>query len=224
MPEFQLAAGAIEASYDAVAGSYAEQFFDELSRKPFDRDVLDAFVAACPPAGRVLDVGCGPGQVAAYLVDHGVEASGVDLSPAMIETARRLTPGVDFTVGDMRRLAWTDGALAGVTAFYSLIHIERHQVPEVLREFARVLAPGGRLLLAVHGGSGNVQRDEFLGHAVPFAATLFTLGEIASLVEDAGFWVDAAHQREPYSFEHPTPRIYVAAHAVPSEAPQPEAR
>jgi hypothetical protein len=83
-----------------------------------------------------------------------------------------------------------------------------------LAGFRRALVQDGRLLLSVHGGTGSIHRDEFLGHAVPFEATLFSLGEIVSLVEAAGFWVDDARQREPYEFEHQTPRIYVGGHVV----------
>jgi SAM-dependent methyltransferase len=202
----------MRASYDAVAEAYAESFFDELGRKPFDCQLLDAFAARNAGRGLVLDVGCGPGHVARYLRDRGVHASGVDVSPAMVEVARRLTPGMEVTAGDMRRLPVGDGELTGLTAFYSVIHIPREGVLDVLREFSRALAPGGLLLMSVHGGEGMVHREEFLGHPVPFEATLFSLGEIVSLTEAAGFWVEAAHQRAPYEFEHQTPRIYVSAH------------
>lgn len=220
MADEPLTTDAIQASYDAVAEAYAEEFFDELSRKPFDRELLDRFAASCARGGLVLDVGCGPGHVANYLMDDGVEAAGIDLSPEMIEVARRLTPRVAFTVGDMRHLPWADGALGGLTAFYSLIHIPRADVPSVLAEFRRVLAPEGRLLVAVHGGSGTIHRDRFLEHDVPFEATLFALGELVTLVEAAGFRVDTAHQRPPYEFEHPTMRVYVAAHAVAGDPDQ----
>jgi SAM-dependent methyltransferase len=199
------------ATYDAVAETYAKEFFDELARKPFDRNLLDAYAAAC--AGRrVLDVGCGPGHIAHYLRDRGVEASGLDLSPAMVQLARRLNPGMAFAVGDMRALDVPDGSLGGIVAFYSVIHVARREVQSVLAGFRRALAADGRLLISVHGGTGMIQRDEFLGQPARFEATLFSLGEIVSLAESAGFWVDEARQRSPYDFEHPTPRIYVGAH------------
>lgn len=197
------------ASYDAVADAYAAQFFDELSRKPFDRDLLDRFAASNRP-GRVLDIGCGPGHIARYLADQGVDAAGIDLSPAMVDLARRLNPGIGFQVGDMRSPGGAE-SLRGIVAFYSLIHIARSEVGAVLAGFRDMLSPGGQLLVAVHGGAGEIQRAEFLGKAVPFEATLFSLGEIVALVEGAGFWVDEAHQRVPYEFEHRTPRIYVRA-------------
>jgi SAM-dependent methyltransferase len=201
-------------SYDVVAEAYAAEFFDELSRKPFDRALLDAFAADQQGGGRVLDIGCGPGHVAKYLSDHGVKAAGLDFSPGMVELARKLNPDLEFTAGDMRALAIPDGSLSGIVAFYSVIHLPRDEVAPALGGFRRALTADGRLLMSVHGGTGSIHRDEFLGHAVPFEATLFTLGEIVSLVESAGFWVDEALQRSPYEFEHPTPRIYVRAHAV----------
>ena len=212
--ELSLGADGFRESYDAVADAYAKEFFDELSRKPFDRALLDSFAAAIAPGGQVLDVGCGPGHIARYLSERGVNATGVDLSPAMVELARKLNPGLDFTAGDMRAIDQSASTLAAITAFYSIIHIPRAEVAQVLDEFHRVIAEDGLLLLSVHGGTGIVHRDEFLGETVPFEATLFSLGEIVSLVERAGFWVDEARQRAPYDFEYPTPRIYVLAHRI----------
>jgi SAM-dependent methyltransferase len=201
----------LRTSYDAVADTYAARFADELTRKPFDRELLVQFAADCPP-GLVLDVGCGPGHVGRFLVDRGRDVTGIDLSPAMIEQARRLNPRMTFEVGDMRNLAaYEEGSVAGIVAFYSLIHIARDDVPRVLDELKRVLAPGGKLLLAVNGGQGGIRSDEFLGRPVSFEATLFERAELASIVEAAGFGVYEARQRERYDFETHTPRVYVAA-------------
>jgi SAM-dependent methyltransferase len=199
-------------SYDVVAETYARQFFDELSRKPFDRELLERFARECP-RGRVLDIGCGPGHVGRFLADLGIDVIGVDLSPLMIDVARRLNPGLRFEVGDMRRLDHDDSSVAGIVAFYSLIHIARADVPDVLAEFRRPLMPGGKLLIAVHGGTGEITNNDFLGHQVPFAATLFEMDELARLVSEAGFRVDQSAQRERYDFETHTPRIYIAATA-----------
>jgi SAM-dependent methyltransferase len=200
----------LRSSYDTVAESYAQKFFEELTRKPFDRDLLDVFAKRVPP-GTVLDIGCGPGQIGRYLHDRGLEVIGLDLSPAMIDVARRLNPGMRFEVADMRRLPSVDGSVAGIAAFYSVIHIAREGVPAVLGEFHRVLGRGGRLLLAVHGGSGAVARNEFLGHSVPFEATLFEKEELVALVKSAGFGGVEATARPAYEFENQTPRLYIEA-------------
>ena len=95
----------------------------------------------------MLDLGCGPAHVAAYLRDRGVDAFGVDLSSAMGVVARRLQPGLSFAVADMRALPLRDDAVAGVAAFYSLIHLPRADVPRALTELRRVVGPAGRLWL-----------------------------------------------------------------------------
>ena len=104
-------------TYDAVADDYVAHIFDELKDKPFDRQLLDE-VAARAAGGIVCDLGCGPGHVARYLHERGANGVGVDLSPAMIERARALTPAVRFEVGDMRALDAPDGAWQAVVAMY----------------------------------------------------------------------------------------------------------
>ncbi len=202
-------------SYDVVAETYARRFSDELSRKPFDRECLERFARGCP-RGRVLDIGCGPGHVGRFLADLGLDVIGVDLSPAMIDIARKLNPGMTFEAGDMKRIDHNAGSVAGIVAFYSLIHMTRAKVPDVLTEFRRTLMPGGKLLIAVHGGTGEITSDDFLGHPARFVATLFETDELARLVGDAGFRVDQSAERERYDFETQTPVIYVAATAEPA--------
>jgi trans-aconitate methyltransferase len=95
----------IERSYDAVADEYARRIADELAHKPFDRELLDRFAERVGTRRRVCDVGCGPGHVARYLHERGVDVFGLDLWPRMVEIARRLNPDIDFVVGDMQALA-----------------------------------------------------------------------------------------------------------------------
>ena len=111
----------------------------------------------------------------------------------------------------MRSLPFEDGSLAGVVAFYSVIHIPREVVPRVLSEFHRVLRAGGRVLLAVHGGTGLLEENDILNRRVRYVATLFELDELAGLVEGAGFTDVEAMQREKYDFETHSPRVYVVA-------------
>jgi len=203
--------GGIVESYDRIAGGYAETYFHELDGKPFDREWLDRFAASVKGRGRVCDLGCGPGQIARYLAARDVDAFGIDLAAGMIATARRLNPGLDFSEGDFFRLDLADGALAGVAAFYSLIHCARGDLVRALTEIARVLAPGGRLLLALHAGTGEVTREEAYGQRVSFVATLFAQGEVRTALERAGFRVNELAERPPYDFEYQSQRIYVLA-------------
>jgi ubiquinone/menaquinone biosynthesis C-methylase UbiE len=133
----------LQAGYDRVAEHYATEFFEELERKPFDCQLLDQFAKRVSGAGIVCELGCGPGQVARYLKDRGVDMCGVDLSPEMVKVAGRLNPDISFSQGDMSTLNVPDESLAAIVLFYSIIHIQREAVTLAFREMSRVLTPTG---------------------------------------------------------------------------------
>jgi SAM-dependent methyltransferase len=159
--------------------------------------------------------------VARYLRQRGVVAEGVDLSPATVAVANRINPDVPVRVGDLTALDVADHSVAGIVAFYSLIHLPRPALPAALRELHRALQPRGVLLVALHGGTGEVHADEFVGQPVAVDATLYTADEVAGLLADSGFTVDAVLERPPYEFEHPTDRLYVRATTDPAGLPPP---
>src|ERR1700678_3724035 len=107
----------VQKTYDDLSAEYAVHVAGELAGKPLDRRLLDRFAEQVRGAGPVCDLGCGPGHVARYLHDCGVDVAGIDLSPGMVEQARKLHPGIAFRVGDMLALDVGDGAFAGVVAF-----------------------------------------------------------------------------------------------------------
>ena len=204
----------IRGGYDQLAPVYAEQFTNELDDKPFDRALLTRFADAAAHGGWVCDVGCGPAHVAQFLRERGVRMCGADLSYAMLRHARAQFPGVPVVHTNMLHLGIRDAALAGIVAFYSLIHLGRAQAPQALQEFARVLVPGGRLAVAVHGGTGDLAVDEVLGQPVHMYVTFFKADEIAGLVEQAGFRVEQCRQRPPYAAEYPRERVYILARSL----------
>jgi ubiquinone/menaquinone biosynthesis C-methylase UbiE len=203
--------GDVVHTYDTVAEQYAIDYFDELARKPFDRALLAKFAQLVKPPGKVCDMGCGPGHVARYLAGLGLDPLGVDISRSMIAVARRLNPHLQFQQGDMLRLQFPDKSFAGITAFYSLIHIDRARVPQALGELFRVLTKGGRLLVAFHAGEGEVHLEEVHGHAVSFHASFFGIEELERFLVSAGFLVEESIAREPYDLEYPSRRGYILA-------------
>lgn len=201
-----------QTSYDRVADEYVRRIFDELTQKPFDRQILDRFAVSVRDVGPACDLGCGPGQVARYLHERGVEVCGVDLSAEMVACARRLTPGVAFRQGDMRALDVPNEAWAGITAFYSLIHIPGAEMVQALQEIRRVLRPGGALLLSFHIGDQTVHLDEWWGQAVCVDFFFFQPAEMADALTSAGFEIEEMIEREPYpDVEHPSRRCYLLA-------------
>ena len=93
----------VRTSYDAVAASYADKLASELvdGGLPFETWLLDR-VAAHADGGPVVEVGSGPGHVTAYLAEAGADAFGIDLSPGMVDEARRRYPEGSYEVGDLR--------------------------------------------------------------------------------------------------------------------------
>jgi SAM-dependent methyltransferase len=203
---------AYQTSYDRVADEYVRRIFDELQHKPLDRQLLDRFAASVRDVGPACDMGCGPGHVARYLHEQGVQVCGVDLSPAMVEQARRLTPGVEFRQGDMMALDAPDGAWLGIAAFYSMIHIPRDDMARALVELRRVLRPGGLLLLAFHIGDETKHLDEWWGQSVCVDFFSFRSAEVAAYLAEAGFEIEEIVEREPYpDVEHQSRRSYIFA-------------
>jgi ubiquinone/menaquinone biosynthesis C-methylase UbiE len=197
----------IRSSYDAVARPYERQFLHELDEKPMDRELLAwlASVAKDP----VLDIGCGPGQIGAAVAASSRVVIGVDFSREM---ARLAATRLDAAVAaDMRALPLGAAVAGGVVAFYSLIHLRRRELGAALQEFHRVLRPGGWMLISAHEGTGEIERDEFVGEPVPMAATFFRLEELATATTEAGFEIIRAERRLPYPSEAQFPRLYVAA-------------
>jgi SAM-dependent methyltransferase len=206
------------AAYDAVAGDYAERFRTELEAKPLGRAMLAAFaeLVRATGAGPVADIGCGPGRVTAHLHSLGVDAFGIDLSPAMVAVARRGHPGLRFDVGTMSALDLPDGALAGVVAWYSIIHTPPEQLPEAFAELHRVLAPGGRLLVAFQVRDEPVHVSEGFGRALALDFHPLSPELVCELLERAGFVVDARLVREPDATEK-VPQAHLLA-----RSPRPE--
>ncbi|GAC1468160.1 MAG: class I SAM-dependent methyltransferase [Chloroflexota bacterium] len=199
-------------SYDRVAGEYAAQIFDELQHKPFDRAILDRFAAKVRPFGPACDLGCGPGQVARYLYDEGLEVTGVDISPEMVKQAQHLSPQISFRQGTMLSLDMDDASLGGIAAFYSVIHIPCPQLSTVFKEMWRVLRPGGVVLLAFHLGGEDRHLDEWWEQPVSLDFYFFERPQIEHPLTAAGFRLIESEERDPYpEVEHQSRRGYVLA-------------
>ncbi|WP_208092617.1 class I SAM-dependent DNA methyltransferase [Blastococcus xanthinilyticus] len=177
----------VRTSYDRVADSYVAMRAGDLAPAPWLRGALAAFADEVRGRGPVLDVGCGPGTVTAHLAGLGVDASGVDLSPRMVAHARRLHPGLRFTVASATGLRLEAASLGGVLGWWSLFNLPRDVLPGVLASFARALVPGGQVLLGTHVGDGDIVRTEAYG-GVPVSWTthLWQPEQLVTLLAGAG--------------------------------------
>jgi SAM-dependent methyltransferase len=202
----------IRRAYDSVAAEYARRFSGELAHKPLDREILRRFADGVRPGGTVYDLGCGPGQTTAFLHSLGVPVRGLDLSPGLLEHARRLNPEIPFDEGDMLALPYPDRSAAGVLAFYSIVHFSLPELQAALAGMHRVLEPGGRLLLAFHVGEERVHVEELLGEPVSLDFSFFMPDAVRSGLIEAGFAEVETVTREPYpDVEYPSRRAYLLA-------------
>jgi ubiquinone/menaquinone biosynthesis C-methylase UbiE len=118
--------------------------------------------------------------------------------------------------GDMRAPEIADATFAGITAFYSIIHIPRSEVVAVLGELRRISKPGGTLLVAFHIGDNVVHLDEWWGQNVSVDFVFFRPKEMTGYLELAGFQIVEILEREPYpDVEHQSRRAYVFAEKPP---------
>ena len=141
--------------------------------------------------GIVADVGCGTGRITAHLRHLGVDAFGIDLSPGMIEVARREHPGLRFDVGSMTDLALADASVAGLVAWYSLIHVPDDEINSVFAHFRRVLRPGGPLLLSFHvGDESQLKTQGYGGHSMKIFVHRRRHDQMIAWLGDAGFAVE----------------------------------
>lgn len=209
---------ATRTAYDTVAESYAETLRTHLAGEPYDRAMLGLFAELVAGSGPVVEAGCGPGRITGHLHELGLDVSGVDLSPAMIEVARRECPEVSFSVGSMTALDIGDGALAGVVAWYSIIHTPPSLLSEVFGEFRRVLGDGGLVLLAFQVGDERVEVRQAYGHSVSADAYRLAPDRIEELLREAGFAVEARLVRAPRESQPPekTPQAYLVARRLPA--------
>ena len=142
-------------------------------------DVLRSFLAPAP-GDVVVDLGCGSGRTLVWNADLGASQVGIDVSPYF---AREACEGADLVLGDLRRLPFGDGVFTKASALDVFEHLSPEALGDVLREAARVLAPGGQLFVYSH-----VRRNSAL------AGGLKQINRLARWLERRGL-VDLARER-----------------------------
>ncbi|MFI5933676.1 class I SAM-dependent methyltransferase [Actinoplanes sp. NPDC051494] len=181
----------LRAAHDALAEFYAANLTDTLAEFPVDRAVLGLFAEFVLAAGLgtdVLDVGCGTGRLEPFLASRGLTPRGVDLSPGMIEVARRDRPDFTFEVADVRELPFADASLAGVVGWYSLMYLAPGDRAVAFAELARVVRPGGFLATAFKAGDSTLRRGgKGANLGVEFDVYWMSPADMESQVNAAGF-------------------------------------
>jgi SAM-dependent methyltransferase len=137
----------VATEYDLGTGyqEWSATYDQPLRLFPIEEPPMRAVIETLPP-GTVLDAGCGTGRYSIVLADRGHEVIGVDQSGAMLDIARKKLPSGDFREGDLTALPLPGRSVDAVVCALALVHVP--DVASTLREFARVLRPGGRLVIS----------------------------------------------------------------------------
>ncbi len=202
----------IQNLYDTLAKEYAKTFSGEHEKKPKDQEILHRFSLEIGDRRPVWDFGCGPGQTSVYLKNLGIEISGLDLSEKILEQAKTIHSEIHFRKGNILELEFENDSIAGVVAFYAIVHFTEEQVEIACREVFRVLQPGGIFLFTYHIGEETIHVEEFLGKIVDIDFMFFTTDFIYSCLKRGGFEKIEIIEREPYpDVEYESRRAYVFA-------------
>ena len=175
-------------AYAAVADLYIGLFGTSGQVHPDDLAFIGRHLSGRP--GTVLDLGCGPGHLTDYLRSLGVDAIGIDLVPEFIAHAKATHPHGSYHLGSMMSLDAEDGSVAGILAWYSMIHLPPPDLDAALAELRRVMRPAGTLVI------GYVDGDEVstFDHKV-VTAYRRPVDELSARLARAGFTEVEREQR-----------------------------
>jgi SAM-dependent methyltransferase len=154
----------VRRAWEAVSETYAERRNPDGS----DADLIDDLLADLPEDPLVLDVGCGDG--ARTLANLPAGSLGIDVARSGLDLAADAVPEARLLQADMVSLPLADDTVDAITAYHAVFHVPRENHAAVYREFARVLRPGGWVLMTLPGGRFETVRRGWMGGSMFFSA------------------------------------------------------
>jgi ubiquinone/menaquinone biosynthesis C-methylase UbiE len=168
--------------YNKTAVAYAQS---RLGSE--DKAELEKLRGLLHPGDKILDVGCAAGRDTRILKDMGLNAAGCDLAEKLLDIARKTNPDIEFAQADMRKLPFGDQLFQAVWASAVLHHVQKTEMIKVLREFWRILAPGGLLYIHTKAGTGRLRTQETTVQGEVREFELVTAEELEEMLAQSGY-------------------------------------
>jgi SAM-dependent methyltransferase len=177
----------VRAGYQVIAPIYHER---RVAREQANVEWLDALRPRLPAVGRVIDLGCGSGvPVTRYFATRGYQVEGFDLSPAMLDIARREVPEAAFHEARIEDVALAPQSVDLIVSFFAIIHVPRSEHARLFGRMWTWLRPGGAALLSLGSGDNPDEYDPDW-HGAPMTWSHFDADTNLKMLRDAGFDLD----------------------------------
>jgi SAM-dependent methyltransferase len=172
--------------YEQGAATFLKRWVSRRKRPP--ALLLDS-LARLPTRSSILDLGCGGGQDARFLLAKGFRVVGMDLTTAFLRAARNTAPSVPLVLADMRDLPFRDASFDAVWAAACLMHLPKSDTACVFKKLREVVRPGGLLATTVtYGTQSRILTDGWMPGRY-FAR--WQKAELARVVERSGWMIDS---------------------------------
>ncbi|KAI0873113.1 methyltransferase [Hypoxylon argillaceum] len=175
--------GIVEYAYDHISEWYLQ--WVESQKSPRER-YAKKLLAELPPSPSILELGCGPGvPILQLLLDQGAHVVANDISTKQIEMAKARFPGVELLAGDMTALTFEPESFHGAISFYTLFHLPRAKLKDMLTKIHSWLKPNGVFVFNLTTIDEEEIHGEFLGYGMFWSS--FDLDGNQALLKEVGF-------------------------------------
>ena len=196
-------------TYNEIAQEYEKEFGNDYSDTPY----IDIFLNYLD-GKKVLDIGCGVGNLTKYILDKGFNVDGIDLSEEMLNIAKSKYDDINFLQMNMKDII-LDKKYDGIMLAYSLFHLTKQEVLEVLPKYYSLLNNNGKMLLILQSGKGEQVIDEPLKNGLKMFINYYSLEEIREVLEDNKFKILYTDLKKPESeFELGNEKIIIICERI----------
>lgn len=168
-------------TYDKVTKQYQNEFGNDYSDVPYIDKFLDSLNGK-----QILDIGCGLGNLTNYMYQKGFEVTGIDLSDKMLQIAKSTYKNISFEKMDMKKITFNK-KFDGISLLYSLFHLTKEEVINVLPQYRNLLNKNGKIFLILQDGNGEQVVKEPLNKDLLMFVNYYSLDEITKILKDFHF-------------------------------------